>query len=227
MASRLASLTAVIATPFLLTACSVLQPSVVKLWSIPVCGYSSSILSGDLVLGSTPEEEAGGERISAVSLSERRVLWRSEASVALDASSILAADDSAVYIFLNGKGLFIYSRDGTLLSRTPPPDGDETYGRGFGAGPTLLGKILLVPNRTHLYAYDVGVPDRPALRWRRTFASSIWSLVATPGGLYVGGVSQSAAGNVLGYHRIPAKRFGVQTSKALDEITLTPKRLLS
>ena len=184
---------------FLLSACSFLQSqsSVDELWAIPVSGYGSSSLSGDLFLGYTPESDGEGARISAVSLDEREILWQSEKSIAFDSSPILAVDDNAVYIFLNGKGLFIYSRSGTLLSSPTLPDGDEALGGSFGAAPTLLGTKLFVPNGPHLYAYDVDEPSQPSLLWRRTFDTSVSSLMTTTDGLYIGGVSQSAEGNIL------------------------------
>ncbi len=162
-----------------------------------VNGFGESVHSENLILGYVPIGEGGGGRIAAVSLSSREVLWYSDSSIRFDSSRIVAANAQAVFVFLNGKGLYIYDRQGKELAVIVPEGSDALEGGGFGATPTLLGTSLFIPTGSYLYAYDVSVPDKPVELWRRTFEARISSLAVDEAYVYIGGVSERAEANIL------------------------------
>ncbi len=182
----------------LLGACSGQANLTPKQWALQVEGYGESLLSENLIFGYVPNAaEGGGGRITAVDLGERAVLWSSDAALRFDSSQIVAANAQAVFVFLNGKGLHIYDRQGQRLAVVVPEGPDALEGGTFGAAPTLLGTHLLIPTGPYLYAYDVSVPSKPVELWRRTFQTRIWSLTVDENHVYVGGVSKGAEANIL------------------------------
>ena len=169
-----------------MSACS--QPSAPnltpKLWSTPVGGFGPSVLGNDLLVGYL---DGIGEQFAAVDVNTRNIVWRSEKGEAISFTQDVAIGEEAIYIFLNGKGLIVYSRTGEVLARVSPPGEDGAEGGAIGAGLVLQNDILYAPNGRHLYAYNVSEPSNPVLLWKVSFPKTLLSLTADTQGVYIGG----------------------------------------
>jgi outer membrane protein assembly factor BamB len=178
----------------MLSACAQHTDLTPKLWSVHIEGVFNSVVDGNLMVGYL----AGiNDQVIAVDLPTHEILWQSAKGISTNYELALAINQEAVFVYLSGKGLHVYSRTGELLSQQPAlPKGEGQEISQVTASLVLFGSTLLLPLDTQLYAYDVSAPSNPTLLWQHAFPQPVFALAADSEGVYVGGVA-SDPGNGL------------------------------
>ena len=166
------------------------------LWSTEVDGYGLTILSDNLMLGFVRGADGNGTLV-AIDLERREVAWRYTFGRGSILGRPLTTGGDNIYVFVRDRGLMILSRQGELISETPPPAPDVASESIYAAGPVFYQGRLYVPNDKLLYAYDVTDAKNPTLVWRQVFEKPVSALaISQEGFLYIGIAEYTGAGSV-------------------------------
>lgn len=151
-------------TSLLLTSCArsefPSETSVVR--STLINGYGYNLTVEDQSIGVTLSED-GNWYLTAVSLENGDILWKSEEAWLNEYRPILASDGT--YLFGDkGDSLQVYLLDGAKVLSIPHPGDLGTNPEGTRL--VLENDRLFIPNGNWLYVYDVSNPVEPTLLWQ-------------------------------------------------------------
>ncbi len=110
------------------------------------------------------DSEDGNWYLTAVSLEDGNVLWKSKEPLLGSKFRPTVVSDGTHLFYDIGNGLRVYLLDGAELASIPYSS--TSGGNTPGARLVLQGDRLFVPNGTQLYVYDVGNPAKPTLLWQ-------------------------------------------------------------